>query len=399
MKKSTYLIIEGIISFGFLKNNLLPFINNDILLLLALAWNFWGFFYFKGNGVLYTTKNITWVLSIMLVFFLCTLYPTFHYWQPYLSTLVAMRANLIVLFLLTLLKISPSEEEFIYSFKVLAYIALVFGVLAFTFPFLFVSKEDILRLIQRQKTGSSDILTIWPGSACAVFYFYILLQNMINKKALKSIVLCTIFMLYIVLMQNRSTLLCAAPFYFYGLIKTDFRYKYIFISVVVFALGVYTYSIFDSLIDETIKDLSNDKYNRWQSMEYFMSVERYDLLTFLFGHGIPASDSAYLHEMRSMFNPALNRFVIISDIGLFGSMYFYGIILILILYRFIFKAIFIKQMPMYLKFYAIWILLVPTIHSFAINQNFSGTMNFLIFIYLVLLNEQYLQNGQSNIDQ
>ena len=295
MKKSTYLIIEGIISFGFLKNNLLPFINNDILLLLALAWNFWGFFYFKGNGVLYTTKNITWVLSIMLVFFLCTLYPTFHYWQPYLSTLVAMRANLIVLFLLTLLKISPSEEEFIYSFKVLAYIALVFGVLAFTFPFLFVSKEDILRLIQRQKTGSSDILTIWPGSACAVFYFYILLQNMINKKALKSIVLCTIFMLYIVLMQNRSTLLCAAPFYFYGLIKTDFRYKYIFISVVVFALGVYTYSIFDSLIDETIKDLSNDKYNRWQSMEYFMSVERYDLLTFLFGHGIPASDSAYLH--------------------------------------------------------------------------------------------------------
>ena len=155
MKKSTYLIIEGIISFGFLKNNLLPFINNDILLLLALAWNFWGFFYFKGNGVLYTTKNITWVLSIMLVFFLCTLYPTFHYWQPYLSTLVAMRANLIVLFLLTLLKISPSEEEFIYSFKVLAYIALVFGVLAFTFPFLFVSKEDILRLIQRQKTGSS----------------------------------------------------------------------------------------------------------------------------------------------------------------------------------------------------------------------------------------------------
>ncbi len=380
----------GIISFGFLKNALFPF-NNDILILLSIAWCLFGLFYFKEYGILYTVKNQIWPVSLFILFFLCTLYPTFHYWQPFMSTLVAMRANLVALYLLTLLKISPTEEEFRYSFKILGYTALVFGVLAYFFPFLFVGKEDVIRLALKRKAGSTDILAVWPGSACAVFYFYILLQDMLNNKTPKSIFLCTIFMLYIVLMQNRSTLLCAAPFYLYGLIKTDFKYKYVFVTITMFVLGAYAYAIFDSLIDETIRDLSNDKYNRWQSMEYFTSLERYDIFTFLFGHGIPAAGSVYLNEMRSMFNPGLNRFVIISDIGLFGSMYFYGIILMLVLYRFVFKAIFTKGMPVYLRFYGLWILLVPTIHSFAINQNFSGTMKFLIFMYLVLLNEHNIR--------
>lgn len=395
MKKTTYLIISGILSFGFLKNNLIPFINNnDILFLLMFIWSIIGFFYYKEYGVLYKTKNQQWSLLIFLIFFMSMLHPFFHYGQSLVSTFVAMRTNLIVIYFLTLLKISPSEEEFIYSFKFLGVTAVSLSILVILFPTLFVDKEEVIKLLQRRQRGSFDMAIVWPGSACAVFYFYILLQNMIKSSTLKNITLCTIFIGYIFLMQNRSTLLCAIPFYLYGLFKTESRYKYCFILVIVLFVGSYIYNSLLFLVDETTSQLSNSKYNRWQSIQYFVFDQKYNLYTLLFGHGVPSVGSAYLSEMREMFNPAKNRFVIISDIGLFGTMYYYGLSMMYILYRFVLKALRSKGMPIYLKSYAVWIFLVPTIHSFAINQNFGSTVILLTFFYLVLLYGSIDENKQ-----
>ena len=264
MSKTTYLVISGILSFKYLNNNLLPFITDDILLMAMLSWTI---IYYKENSPLYTLKNQTLIFIISVLFFFSALTPVFSYGQPFISTCIAMRGNLIIIFLLLLFKIMPTEKEIFKSFQILTIIALILSILVILYPQLFADKEIIMNLLARQKRGSTDIAVIWPGSRVVIFYFFMQLYYMIEKKSMKEFLICTILIGYIILLQNRSTLICAIPFYLYGLIKSNIRYKMTIISIIIIACGTYIIMVLSELLKETQNQLSDPQYNRWQAIQ------------------------------------------------------------------------------------------------------------------------------------
>lgn len=377
MSKSTYIIVSGFLSLGFLSN----FLSQNILFILFMFWTVGGFCFYSGYSDLYTNKNRSIVFLFLVLFFFSALTPIFRYNQDIIATAVAMRGNLVVLFLLVLFKIKPEEEDFYKAFHFLAIVALVLSVFVYVFPQFFVSEERIRSLLIRQSRGSTDIIVSWPGSAAVVFYFYMTLGRMIERSQNKDFLWCTICLTYIFVMQNRSTLLGTVPFYLYGLLKTDIKYKNLIIFLIVITTGGFIYNIASSLIEESTTQLNDEKYNRWQAVSFFLFEQKNNIYTILFGHGVPCAGSAYL---AYLFDAQNTRYAIASDIGMFGSYFFYGISVLGIIYYYIFNGIIRKDIPLYVKFYSLWILFVPTIHSFAQGVALGGTFKLLLIIYLIV---------------
>lgn len=390
MPKTIYLIISGLLSFNFLKNGLFPFFTSDTLFVLMFVWSILGWVYYhRENSPIYD-KNIYWALGILILFFLSSLTPFFRYNQDIISTCIAMRTNVLIIYLITLLKIYPSEDELFKSFRFLGLLAVGMAILVFVFPHWFVDIESIKRLMIRQSSGSTDLLVIWPGSACAVLYFYILLQKMRYESTAQNVFWCSLFMGYIFLMQNRSTLVCALFFYIYTFIKTDVRYKSWIIAGGCLIAGVYIFNVLSGLIEETQMQLSDSKYNRWQAIYFFLVEQKNNLYTLFFGNGVPCKGSAYLHYIMQAQE---KRLAFISDIGLLGSFFYYGLTMMGIIYSFILKgSIRGKAFPLFLKYYCWWLLLIPTIHGFGLGD--FSMIRFGSIFYMIIYYEY--QNGCIN---
>ena len=146
MSKLTYLIISGLLSFNFLRNGLFPFLTADILFVLMLGWSIFGWvYYYHENSPIYN-KNIYWALGILVLFFLSSLAPLFRYNQDLISTCIAMRTNVLIIYLITLLKIYPSEDDLFHSFRFLGLLAIGMAILVFVFPHWFVDMDSDKRL-------------------------------------------------------------------------------------------------------------------------------------------------------------------------------------------------------------------------------------------------------------
>ena len=390
MSKSTYLIISGLLSFDFLKNGLFPFFTSDILFVLMLGWSIFGWIYYSRESSPIYDKNIYWALGILILFFLSSLTPFFRYNQDLVSTYIAMRTNVLIVYLITLLKVYPSENDQFKSFRFLGLLAVGMAVLVFIFPHWFVDVESIKRFLMRQSHGSTDLLVIWPGSACAVLYFYMLLQKMRQEPNAQHVFWCSLFMGYIFLMQNRSTLVCALFFYAYTFIKTDIRYKSWIIGGCCVVAGAYIFNVLSGLIEETQTQLSDSKYNRWQAIYFFLMEQPNNLYTILFGNGVPCKGSDYLYYIAQA---QTKRLAFISDIGLLGSFFYYGLAMMGVIYSFILKSIIRgKTFPLFLRYYSWWLLLIPTIQGFGLGD-FSMIRYSLIF-YMIIYYEY--QNGCIN---
>lgn len=390
MKKSTYLIISGILSFGFLQNNLLSDRIEDILFSAMLLWCLFGYIYYRNAGYLNIKKNRRWVNWLFFLFFLSSLTPIVQYNQSLILTWVAMRTNLLIIYLLTLLKIAPQEEDFFKSFRFLGILAIIISIFVYLKPDWFVEQKRIDILTSEQIKGSKDLIVTWPGSACAIIYFYILLQITIDHSRPKDIIKLTLFMTYIFLMQNRSTLICAAPFYIYAILKCKSSiFKWSIMIGIIMVGSAYIYEIIQNLLEETQEQLSNANYNRWQAISFFLLEQKNDLYTILFGHGVPAQGSEYLKYVLRAQN---DRYAFISDIGLLGTYFYYGVTILIVIYRFVLIAIFDSRIPRYVRYYAIWILLIPTIHIFGLGS-IGSMIQFMTLFYWVIY---YQHNNKQN---
>lgn len=372
------------LSFNFLRNGMFPFLTTDILFLLMLIWSIFGWLYYNHEKSPIFNNNIYWVPIIFILFFLSSLTPVFRYNQSLLSTFIAMRTNILIIYFITLLKIYPTEDDFFKAFRVLGLLALIMAVLVVFFPHWFVDAETINRLIKRRLSGSTDIAVTWPGSTCAVIYFYILLQKMRANPSKGNVALCFVFMAYIFLMQNRSTLLCGLPFFVYTFFKSNIKYKSWIVVVGCIIGGAYVIDVLGGLIEETQSQLGDEKYNRWQAIYFFLVEQKNNLYTFLFGNGVPCKNSSYLIYMNQA---QMKRLAFISDIGLFGSYFYYGLAMMTIIYRFILKGIRNISIPTYLRYYCWWLLLVPTIQGFGLGGDLS-MIRYAIIFYLIIYYEQ-----------
>lgn len=383
MNKFYYLIITGLLSFDYLDNRMTKHIlTPDVLLVILLVWIFVGLFFSvkKEDNQLDVFSNRKWTYLIVILLFVNTLHPFFEYHQSVLNTIIAQRANFAILFFLVLLRLQPSEDELFRVFKVLGILSIVIFILAFVFPQIFLDESAVKSLIIRQSRTTDLISFIPAGFTFAIFLAFMLIQRMLDQPSGKNIAWAFSLVLYIVLVQNRSTMLGLIPFVLYAIYKIKVRGKWIMITIVALVLGGYLSVIFSSLWDESAEQLSSNKYNRWQAISFFLVEWKVNLYTILFGQGMTARGSDYLAILMAAQK---QRYAFISDIGLLGTYFYYGITMLIIVYQFVFKALFTRSFPVFMNFYALWILLVPTIHIFGI-MSASEMIKFSFFFYLVI---------------
>lgn len=380
MKIPTYMIIMGIVAFNYLPMQLFSFITPNVTLIIILCLIFLGPIICKKNNThINTFNNRKWVYIVLLLLIISSIYPVVKAGQSFVSTLIALRYTFPIIYLLVLLRVSPNAEDLEVTFSFLGKLALVMGVIAIVFPEWFIPRYKLSNL---HYSDTNDLSLIWPGFQCAVLYFYILIGKLWKSSTSYNVFLwALVFLLYIVIVQNRSTLICAIPFFCIAFIKSKIRFKWLIFTIAIIALGGYIISIIGDLIMETKEQLGDMNYNRWQAVQFFLISSEKSFYTFLFGHGIPSVGSSYLNSLLSAQE---TRLAYISDIGLFGTYFYYGICMLLVIYRFIFFGIFSKRSPIYLRLYSIWMLLVPTIHCFGTLSNCSETIRFVIYFYLII---------------
>lgn len=153
------------------------------------------------------------------------------------------------------------------------------------------------------------------------------------------------------------------------------------LAIIVLLAGGMIYNIISSLIEESSAQLGDTKYNRWQALYFYLIEYKNNIYTIIFGNGSPCAGSTYLEYLNQAVT---KRLAILSDIGLLGSYFFYGLATMILFYSIIFKGIINRTVPLSVKFYCIWIILVPIIHSFAHGMDFTGTVRLLFVMYLIL---------------
>jgi hypothetical protein len=282
-------------------------------------------------------------------------------------------------FLLTLFKIGPTDDDMYKCFRVLGFLALIEGILIYFFPSVFVEQKNIMSLYRAQKQGATDILVSAPGYRIAVIYLLFLIQRMRERCEMKYFILSTIFFAYVLIAQNRSTLIWIMPCYIWGILRANIRFKVWILLGIALVAGAFVMTILSSLYEETNSQMSDIKYNRWQAVIYYLFEYKYSLYSFLFGNGLPCANSIYLHQLDKIVQ---TRKAILSDIGMLGSYFCFGILTMTMFYIPIIKGAIYKYMPLYLRMYCGWLIFVPTIHL--VGFDVPGTMLILMIIYLVI---------------
>ena len=215
-----------------------------------------------------------------------------------------------------------------------------------------------------------------------VFYLYIKIAELLEQQSVKSLMECFVFVLYVILNQNRSTIIGTVPFFVFVLFFMKGEKKYFFWiigAISVYPLFPYLLNIYDSLMSETQSQLGNVEYPRWQAIYVFLYEMKTNMIEYVIGSGVWSKTGAYSMTMTEM---AMTRGAQISDIGWLGTFFYYGVMPIIILFKFVKKAIVGYCIPSFLKFYALWIIFVPTIHCFLVNY-ISSNMLFVVFFYFI----------------
>ena len=392
MSKRVYLLILFLIAFEYARNVYTAFLlTNDVLLILTAVWGVFGWVYYKKESVNYlnTTENRAVVWWLMIIMILSLFVPYFKYDQSIVDAFFSQRFNYSILLLLLFFRINISYDDFFYALRICSYLSLSCFIFSIFSPDFFIEKSVLVEFTySRIEHSSTDIGYAAPGFGLMIFYLYIKIAQLIDYADFRSFVETSIFMLYVITFQNRSTILGTLPFFAMVLLFQKGERKYFFwtlLAVTIFALLPFLGEIYSSLTLETQTQMNDDNYPRWQAIDVFLYETKSSFVEYLLGSGIWSKTGTY---SMMMTNAAQHRGAQISDIGWLGTFYYYGIIPIIILFVFIKKALVNTNVPFFLKFYALWIVFVPTIHLFLANAPSSNIL-FVIFIYFVIYFSTY----------
>lgn len=380
-----------ILSMGYLSNvYTVQFLQRDYMFVIVALYGLYGCYKYpyKGINLLYTPKNTKWAWWLFGIMMVSLFIPFVTYDQSIIDTFFSQRYNYYILFLLIFLKIKPEWHEIEYVIKICAYLSLIAYIITIIYPQFYVSQSVLNDIMQyRAEYGSTDIGLGAPGWGIAILYFFVLCNKMQYNPKISDIIAVTIFMLYIIAFQNRSTLIGTIPFYIWGIYKMKSPKKTFYITLslsAVILLIPFLTIIYDSLVSETERQLGDENYNRWQAIAFLLFEMKSNIFDYILGNGLWTTSGTYL---ANMLVAQTSRGVYISDIGLLGTFFYYGIVPLIVMYRFCYVAIKDKRIPAFLKYYSIFIILVPTIQSFLLlNERIN--LIYALFFYLIIYFQQ-----------
>ncbi len=383
MDKRRYFFILYVLSFGYLTNCFTSsVITLDASLVLTMLWGGWGWLVYSKKNKHHSLPGIN---SITIVITLCLLIsplvPLYYYSQPYLSTMISQRFNFAIFLLPIIAVIRPTEKELFEPMRICSFITMVFFIWSIFMPGFFVDNDNAERFLNSKAMGeTTDIGTIVPGIPLAAFYFFYKFSTLVRKHTIHDIVECMSLLALLIAYQNRSTLIGIAPlvlYVLYKLLKTSKGYtSIIIIGIVLVAIPVLSI-IWQSLAQETEEQMADENYPRLLAIQYYVFEAKDNLIKILFGNGVWTGKGLYTKVIESWPSN-----IYVSDIGIIGTFFYYGILPLFILYKSVLYTLFAKKMPVYLRGYSLWILLVPTIHTFLVLFVPSNLI-FSLYFYLV----------------
>lgn len=391
-----------ILSMGYLSNvYTIQFLQRDYMFVIVALYGLYGCYKYpyKGINPLYTPKNTKWVWWLFGIMIVSLFIPFVTYDQSIIDTFFSQRYNYYILFLLIFLKIRPEWHEIEYVIKICAYLSLIAYIITIIYPLFYVSQSVLNDIMQyRAENGSTDIGLGAPGWGIAILYFFVLCNKMQYNPKISDIIAVTVFMLYIIAFQNRSTLIGTIPFYIWGIYKMKSPKKIFYITLslsAVILLMPFLTIIYDSLVSETERQLGDENYNRWQAITFLLFEMKSNIIDYVLGNGLWTKSGTY---QANMLIAQTSRGVYISDIGLLGTFFYYGIVPLIIIYRFCYVAIKDKRIPAFLKYYSIFIIGVPTIQSFLLLNERTNIM-YTLFFYLIIFFQQKSSTSMKSFTQ
>lgn len=216
------------------------------------------------------------------------------------------------------------------------------------------------------------------GLSYAIAAFFICLAKKVHYKHLNLLTLCLI--IGIIACGNRQTMASVFIAYcYYILYRNNVRYRIVYvllIGCVVLVLYSFRDALFGSLANVS-EDLES---GRSFSYIYYFNEYISNPLSIFFGNGVGHESSAYGRDTIYFDN---NR-VILSDIGMMGTLYYWGILYVLTYFIAVFRFLKNKYLDIHIKA----IMLAPILVSWISTPlwEFGGMISQALLFYYCDIN-------------
>lgn len=338
-----------------------------------------------------TNRRYVWLIFLGVLLSMTSVY--FYHDQSFAATFISQRQIYLFIYFFVLLRMAPSVEEIIRFARWYSLLSLGVWILSIINPYLFARESDQISYLLSGESGDIGFAT--TTLAIVVLYYYFLLEQAVRRFSVKAWGKVLFWLAFFILMQNRSMLFIALILTAYSILRIRSRYRVAMIlisGVACVAVIILSQDILVSLYEETVAQLSDPDYNRWNAIGFFFTErENYPFYCMLFGNGTPAAGTSYL---QSLLQASEYSRAYISDIGLLGDYFYFGLLPLGVIYFIVFKLLRERAFPYFLKLMSVHILLVPTIFSIS----FGGT-NVLFFCIVMYLYCYYrpLSNGLNKV--
>jgi hypothetical protein len=232
--------------------------------------------------------------------------------------------------------------------------------------------------------AETDFGQLIPGYSVILFLLYYKTQQMKENPNLGNTIVALSLMIFFFLLQNRGALFIAVIIFGYALFTMRARYRILMLLVFGMFVGIaYFYSAdhWNSLLQETIEQVNDPFTNRWMSFNFFVFEYTPHWICNILGNGLLSANVPAGELIQNLMDQGYYQY----DNGMVGFWSQYGIIPLLVLYTVIFKVLFKRRYPFYLKAMAGHILVMPIAWNF-------GSADILIFVMLIYLYAYYRES-------
>jgi hypothetical protein len=353
----------------------------------AVVWALFGLYWYRtrpGNVKVYDfRKYIKYFIWLVVGFSLSVVSAQIFWNQNLLIGIMVNRVLIWYLYLPLLLYIQPSEKDII---KAIVYYTIgyfiIWTIQALTPYPIITDLRDVIELGRGSFEHSElDFGHLLNGYSLILFLLYYRTQKLTENFSFKTTIQVFGLLGLLFLLQNRGVLFFAVIVFSLALFKIHSRYRIILIPFLAALLvGAYDFSAshWNTLFQETIEQLSDPYYPRWESLSFFVFDYAPHWICNLVGNGFLSANVPAGKFIQDMMDQGYYQY----DNGILGFWSQYGIIPLIVLYTVIFTLLFQKKYPFYTKAIAAHILFIP------IAWNFQNA-DIFIFIFLIYLYAYY----------
>lgn len=386
--KKIFLLLILLSSTNFMNLRGLETLPFDIInLLLAIYFIVYSVFKNKSWHFKYFKSTTVFIKFFCLAFILSTITAYLDWNQEFLTTFIASRSVLWLSFGLFIINSKTTFNELKTAFSYFTWIYIILTLLVVLIPEL---KSQLIYFDEAQAFKIDEL--IFYGLIYTLIPFYINLDKITSKVKITKLDLMQFFLTFVIIFfsESRATLFSALII---TIMAYAFNSKYnIFqkVLIVVLVSAVSFFYVIDSivpLIIETSENLSDDSYPRIKGLIYYSNSFSKSNFGYFLGNSIGSTKASYGQFIENL---KIYDELYISDLGLFGTWVYFGVLSIIAIFISIFKVLKSSKKFNAFKYIAFHVLLGWTYFLFLPKSTF------VFFISMLYLFDY--KSIQNNID-